>query len=83
MSEAIVMMYLSGWVLTSVVSMWLLKTRVRSPRHPLSLSVLAGGAWLVLLVGAAQFGALLAIRKALAEVDAEFAVIASAADEFV
>jgi hypothetical protein len=79
----IVMIYLLGWLLTSVVSARLLKRRVSSAPHPWAVSVFAGGAWLVLLVGAAQFGALLAIRKALAEEDDEYDVIPTAAEEFV
>ena len=81
--EMIVMIYLLGWLLTSVVSARLLTSRVSSAQHPLAISLFAGGAWLLLLVGAAQFGALIAIRRALAEEESEFDVIPTAADEFV
>jgi nitrate/nitrite transporter NarK len=68
--DVIVVVYLSGWLLTSaalVVSSRLL-TSSRSPaQHPLSVSLLAGGAWLLLLLGAAQFGALVALSKVLAD----------------
>ena len=70
MADVIVVVYLSGWLLTSaalVVSSRLLKSRRSPAQHPLPLSLLAGGAWVLLLLGAAQFGALVALSKALAD----------------
>jgi hypothetical protein len=85
-ADVIVVVYLSGWLLTSaalVVSSRLLKSRRSPAKHAVSISLLAGGAWLLLLLGAAQFGALVALSKALAEEDNERAVFPTTADELV
>jgi hypothetical protein len=69
-ADVIVVVYLFGWLLTSaalVVSSRLLNRRRSPARHPLAVSLLAGGAWVLLLLGAAQFGALVALSKALAD----------------
>ena len=83
MADVIVVVYLSGWLLTSAAlaaSTRFLTRRFRPVQHPAVLTLVAGGAWLLLLVGAAQFGALLAIRKALAddEVDGTESTVATA-----
>jgi hypothetical protein len=83
--EKIVMIYLLAWLFTSVVlavSSRLLKDRWSPARHPLAISLVAGGVWLLLLVGAAQFGALVAVKKALAEDEREVARISAGVDEF-
>jgi hypothetical protein len=85
-ADVIVVIYLSGWLITSValgISSRLLTARFRPARRPVAVSVLAGGLWLVLLVGAAQFGALVALSKALSEDDAELGVVSATVDELV
>jgi hypothetical protein len=85
-ADVLVVIYLSGWLIASIalaVSSRLLTSRFRRPGGRIAVSVLAGGAWLVLLVGAAQFGALVALSKVLSDVDDELADRATPVDELV
>jgi hypothetical protein len=89
-ADAIVVIYLAGWLVTSAAlaaSSRLLTRRFRPVRYPVALSFAAGGAWLLLLVGAAQFGALLVLWKVFADDEADPAAdaeqVAGPADELV
>jgi O-antigen ligase len=84
MADVIVVVYLSGWFIASValaVLSRVLTRRFARPRGRLAVSILAGAAWLLLLVGAAQFGALMALSRVLSDVDDESADGATTVDE--
>jgi hypothetical protein len=84
-ADVIVVIYLLGWPLASValaVSSRLVSSRLRPARNPLAVSLLAGAAWPFLVLGAVQFGAVVAL-KALVDDNALPAVIPTAVDELV
>ena len=68
MADVLVVAYLSLWALTSVgligASRWL-RSAARPAPHPVAVSLLAGAVWPLLLLGAAQLGALVAATEAL------------------
>ncbi len=79
MAFVIVLAYVIGWALTSVVltvsSRWL-KSRRRPPPHPLVVSFLAGALWPLLLLGVVEYGAAAAASKVVSDDEPGIAVIA-------
>jgi hypothetical protein len=85
-ADVIVVTYLLGWPLASValaVLSWLVNSRLRPAPNRLAASLLAGAAWPFLVLGAAQFGAVVALSKALAQHQPGLAVIPPSVDELV
>jgi hypothetical protein len=65
MADVIVAIYLSGWLLTSVaLGAWSRLAQNKFGATTVTLGVIAGAMWPVLLLGAIQFGIVVAVTNA-------------------